>query len=167
MRPLIDLSKKEEAYYSSQGIVLKNMADKCCRWCSLEFASRSTKQRHEKVHHAAEVAAANFLSRGKCSNQSRATGTSDLIMCDVCSIFTGNTEKQRHAHQRSSLHILKVRMEAAERSALKSNEPSNAALPSKEKGNRFRWQQKENLTNVQYSTVHDCRTKKSFRSIHE
>jgi 23S rRNA C2498 (ribose-2'-O)-methylase RlmM len=59
-------------------------------------------------------------------------------MCDVCSIFTGNTEKQRHAHRRSSLHISKVRVEAAERSALKSNEPSNAALPSKEKGNRFR-----------------------------
>ena len=110
----------------------ENMADKCCRWCSLEFASRSTKQRHEKVHHAAEVAAASFLSSGKGSYE-----TSDLIMCDVCSIFTGNTEKQRNAHRRSSLHISKVRVEA-ERSTLKSNEPSNAALPSKEKGYRFR-----------------------------
>ena len=114
------------------------MADKCCRWCSLEFASRSTKQRDEKIHHAAEVAATNFLSSGKWSNGSLATGTSDLIMCDVCSIFTGNTEKQRHAHRRSSLHISKVCVEAPERSTLKSNEPSNAALPLKEKGNRFR-----------------------------
>ena len=135
--PLIDLSKKEEAYYRfSFCIVL--MADKYCRWCSLEFASRSTKQRHEKIHHAAEVAAANFLSSGKCSNESLATGTSDLIMCDVCSIFTGNTEKQRNAHRRSSLHVSKVRVEAAEPLALKSNKPSNAAVPSKEQGYRFR-----------------------------
>ena len=114
------------------------MADKCCRWCSLVFASRSTKQRHEKMQHAAESAAANFLSCGKCRNESLATGNSDLIMCDVCSIFTGNTEQQRNAHRRSSLHLSKLRVEAAERSALKSNEPSNAAIPSKEKGYRFR-----------------------------
>ena len=79
----------------------------CCRWCSQSFKNLRGRQRHENDEHKAEYKGTYSFFKQKGYYDSHVQEFAELVMCELCSVFTQKKVGKQDAHKRSAMHVSK------------------------------------------------------------